>query len=774
MTTIQKFSESTGLLTDRANVVCMSDEAHRTQNNVGSKLKIDFGGDDREKRKALPESTGRDMPAIVDRTEARITTMRAKVKRAMESEGAGAYVSYGLAHHLRAALPNATYVGFTGTPIDETVYVFGGIVDSYTMAQSQEDGITVPIKYDPRLARVLLDKEQAAQIEAYYRQCSDEGATEADVEASKKAMSAMEVILGDPQRLALVAGDIAQDWEKRLADKPDLPQKAMVCCANRKIAFELWKLLARLRPDWAEARKAPEGSALPPETLEKLEEVPYVNLVATRGKDDPAEMWDAFGDDDRRKWLDRQFKNAESNFRIAIVVDMWITGFDVPCLAVLYNDKPLQKHTLVQTISRVNRRFREKECGVVVDYIGIRENMMEAMKKYGGDVTPEGDVETAHDALRTQISALRELCHGLDFSPFFGTNALARLVFLQTAAEFVLARTTTSGEKQEVPFDKRFAGHVRILRAAYDICNPAGVLADEETAWAQCFMAVLSFLGKINPGPHDTESMNRAVEKMVREALTSTGVETVLGKSGEQNIFGVDFIKELEGVKLPCTKFQLLVKLLRKAIRDYGKTNRVRAMAFEEMLDETVRDYNTRDNLAFANAVASDAVDAISDAVAKAVEPYTRRLLDIFAELKKDRESFRALGISFEEKAFYDILVDLRDRHGFEYEDAKAKELAKAIKKLVDGKAVYADWLTNFNVRAQLESDLVELLYDYRYPPQWNREIFEKVLAQVENFRKNGPEARSTAAYREPRGASAQFRATGGWAQAATGKKETP
>lgn len=728
VTTIQKFSESTGLLTDRTNVVCMSDEAHRSQNNVGSKLKIVFGGErERKEAKRLAERDG--MPGdLLQGPDWR------------ENKDSGAFVTYGFAKHLRDALPNATYVGFTGTPIDETVYVFGGIVDRYTMAQSVADGITVPIQYDPRLARVTLDKELAAKIEDYYKACADEGATEEDVEASKRAMSAMEVILADPERLGRVAADIVQDWETRLADKPGLPQRAMVCCANRAIAFALWKMLVGLRPDWALPRRAPDEAALPPDALERLEPVPYANLVATRGKDDPAEMWDAFGDDEHRKWLDARFKQEESNFRIAIVVDMWITGFDVPALTVLYNDKPLQKHTLVQTISRVNRRWREKECGVIVDYIGIRENMKEAMKRYGGDVTPQGDVETAHEALRDRLSTLREIFQQLDFTPFFGTEPLKRLLFLQVAAEFVMAQAGTSAKKGEIPFDRLFAGHVRVLRAAYDICNPAGVLSEDEAAWAQCFMGILSFLRKIDGGQIDAESMNRAVEKMVREALTSSGVETVLGSDGAaQDLFGEDFLRELEDVKLPCTKFQLLVKLLRKAIRDYGKTNKVRARAFEEMLDETVRSYNTRDRLVFTNKVATDTVNAISTAVEDAVKPFTERLVEIFRELRADRVQFKALGITFEEKAFYDILTDVRDRNGFEYPDDRCKELARAIKKLVDEQAVYADWLDNSNIRNRLASDLTELLYDNGYPPQWSADIFEKVLAQVENYKANRP-----------------------------------
>lgn len=349
VTTIQKFAESTGLLTERSNVICMSDEAHRTQNNIGSKLTISDGGNDKEK--------------------------------------VGAKVTYGFAKYLRDALPNATYVGFTGTPIDETVRVFGDVVDQYTMKQSEEDEITVPIKYDPRLARVFLNKEQAEKVEAYYKLCADEGATEEDIAKSKLAMSSMQVIIGDEDVLRRVANDIIQDYQKRISNTDRL-QKAMITCIDRLTAFKLYKIMRELKPEWFEKKKALNELALTTDEKERLADVAYVNMVMTRDQNDEKELYNLLGDKEYRKFLDTEFKSEKSNFHIAIVVDMWITGFDVPSLTMLYNDKPLSKHTLIQTISRVNRRYKTKEFGFVIDYIGIREEMKKAMKKYGGEISP--------------------------------------------------------------------------------------------------------------------------------------------------------------------------------------------------------------------------------------------------------------------------------------------------------------------------------------------------------------------------------------------------
>ena len=709
ITTIQKFTESTGLLSDRSNIICMSDEAHRSQNNTGRKLKIETGS--RKGEQLTSES---------------------------DKKKVGAFVTFGFAKYLRDALPKATYVGFTGTPIDDTIHVFGEIVDRYTMIQAQEDGITVPIKYDPRLARVFLNEEDAKKVEQYYLKCEEEGASPEDVDKSKEIMSSMEAILGNPDRLRRVAWDIVTDYESRCANKPDLLQKAMITCSDRMIAYKLYQCIQEIRPKWCKPVKALDELEFSPDELEAMQPVRFLNLVATRSKDDAKEMYDLLGDDAYRKDLDTQFKNEKSNFHIAIVVDMWITGFDAPPLTILYNDKPLQKHTLIQTISRVNRKYKAKEFGYIVDYIGIRENMKQAMKKFGGEGTdsnPEDDIAVAHSVLQNELEVLREMTSDLDFSPFFGDDPLKRLMFLQTASEFILANTEEEAGKTS--FLTLYKGHVKRLRSAFDICNPSGVLSDEETAWAQCFMGICSYLKKITNTVHDLESMNRDVERMVKEAITCTGVEAVFDMQDEEEIFGERFIRELNEVRLPNTKFQILVKMLQRAIKEYRKTNKVRADHFEKLLEQTVEEYNTRDKLTFTNEVASDTVNAISEVVETKVNSLTDKLLDLFKSLKTDREEFKKLGITFQEKAFYDILVDIRDTHIFEYPNEKCIVLAQKIKKLIDDTALYADWLNNDNLKSQLASDLTYLIYREGYPPQWDDEIFQKVLEQVENFKKH-------------------------------------
>ena len=330
LTTIQKFCESTGLLSNRENIICISDEAHRTQTGVGSKLK---------------------------RTDK------------------GVFTTFGFAKYLRDSFPQATYCGFTGTPIDETIAVFGEVVDSYTMKESSDDGITVRIAYEPRLARVILSDEQAREIQKYYDKCTDEGSNPEQVEESKKAMSQMRQVLGHPERIKKLALDIVTHYEALTAQKPKIVQKAMIVCADRTLAFRLLKAVIALRPDWDKPIRTENEAALTKAELEKLVPLAKIKLVATQGENDEQELFDLCGTKDYRQMLDRQFKNNNSNFKIAIVVDMWITGFDVPSLAVMYIDKPLQKHTLIQTISRVNRVFDGKDMGLVVDYIGIKQDL---------------------------------------------------------------------------------------------------------------------------------------------------------------------------------------------------------------------------------------------------------------------------------------------------------------------------------------------------------------------------------------------------------------
>lgn len=695
ITTIQKFAESTGLLTERSNVICLSDEAHRSQNNIGSKLSIQTEG---------------------------------------EASKIGAKITYGFAKYLRDALPNATYVGFTGTPIDDTIHVFGEIVDQYTMREAEADGITVPIKYDPRLARVFLNKEQAERIEEYYQLCAEEGATPEDIAKSKTAMSSMEVIIGDEGVLRRVAKDIIEDYKCR-TETTDRLQKAMITCADRKIAFRLYRIMREMQPDWFEKKKALNELVLTADEKSKLNDIAFVNMVMTRDKDDEKELYDLLGDKEHRKFLDAEFKSERSNFHISINVDMWITGFDVPCLTMLYNDKPLSKHTLIQTISRVNRKYGTKECGFVIDYIGIRKEMKKAMKSYGGDMSPGEDLEVAHEILQNELQLLQERLSRIVFDRFFGDNNLARLQLIQEAAEYILANSAE--RKGEVSFLRLFKEHVKRLRSAYNICNPAGILSEEETAWSQCFMGICSYVNKMTTTGHDTESMNKHVEEMVQEAILASGVERVMSEGVEENIFSEEFIRELDELKMPFTKFQILCKLVAQAIKAYSKTNKVKAEHFQKMLEETIEAYNTRDNLTFVNQVTQDVVNDVCDMVSYKINGLSGRLMNILKELKADSEKFKVLGITFEEKAFYDVLVEVRDRHKFEYADERCIALAKKIKEKIDDTAVYADWLNNDNLKSKLASELTILLFKEEYPPQWDEEVFQKVLEQVENYKKN-------------------------------------
>ena len=673
ITTIQKFCENTGLLSDRSNIICISDEAHRTQVGIAMKEKHD---------------------------------------------DTGVYNTYGFAHYLRTSFPNATYCGFTGTPIGATEMVFGAEVDRYTMKESCDDGITVRIAYEPRLARVIISEEQAKDIQKYYESCAELGSSPEQIEESKRAMSKMRKILGHPDRLHKLAKDIIDHYEALCAEKPDVVQKAMIVCSDRQIAFDLLKEILSIREDWGIPRKAENEAVLSSEQLDKLLPLPKINLVATQGANDPADLYNACGSKEHRKTLDKQFKNNDSNFKIAIVVDMWITGFDVPSLSVMYIDKPLQKHTLIQTISRVNRVFEGKDKGLVVDYIGIKDDMMQAVKVYVNPKdNPIDELKITLEIFHNHLKLLDDLLVTFDASKYYSGKPIERLYCLNSAVEFV----QENKERQT-----RFMGLSRRLKAAYQICLPSGELTDKETVKAQFYLAVRSIIYKqTKPDVPDTETMNRAVENMVRDAIACTGVENIIDANKQMDFFSEDFLKELKAVNLPITEFNALLKLLHKAITDYGRTNKVKAIAFDERLKKVVEVYNSRDKLVFTSEVVADFVNDLSE-----------QLITILHDLQEDKASFEKMGITYEEKAFYDILVKVRDDHEFKYEDEKCLVLAKKIKELVDDKVQFADWSTREDIKNQMNMDLTILLYKNGYPPEWDEEVFEKVLEQAENFKK--------------------------------------
>ncbi|MCJ8270082.1 MAG: HsdR family type I site-specific deoxyribonuclease, partial [Psychrosphaera sp.] len=337
LTTIHKFTEDAQLLTLRDNVICISDEAHRSQINLDKKVKV-------------------------TETEVKQT--------------------FGFAKYLHDSLPNATFVGFTGTPIKATLKVFGEVVDTYTMTESVKDEITVPIFYEGRAAKVILDNSKLEDIEAYYQQCVDAGSNEYQIDESKKATANMNAILGDEDRIRVLAKDFVKHYETRVDEGATVKGKAMFVSSSRAIAYQFYKELVQLRPQWAEVLECAEGLALSEQERKKITPMALLKMVMTRGEEDDDTMRDLLGSKEYRKKLAKQFKNEKSNFKIAIVVDMWLTGFDVPCLDTIYIDKPVQKHNLIQTISRVNRKYANKPQGLVVDYIGIKTQMNSAMSEF--------------------------------------------------------------------------------------------------------------------------------------------------------------------------------------------------------------------------------------------------------------------------------------------------------------------------------------------------------------------------------------------------------
>lgn len=671
LTTIQKFTEDLQLLSDRCNIICISDEAHRSQVNLNPKTKI---------------------------TEA------------------GVQKRYGFAKYLHDSLPNATYVGFTGTPIDATIEVFGPVIDAYTMTESVKDGITVNLVYDGRAAKVNLNQAKLQEIEKYYDRCADEGSNEYQIEESKKAVAHLDVILGDPARLRTVAQDFIEHYESRVREGATVAGKAMFVCSNRYIAYDLYKIIVELRPEWAIAKEC-EGVTLTDREKRELKPIEKINMVMTRSKDDPQELFDLLGTKDDRKELDRQFKSVKSNFKIAIVVDMWLTGFDVPCLDTIYIDKPIQQHTLIQTISRVNRVYEGKDKGLIVDYIGIKKNMNLALKKYTNFESEEFEgAEQAVNIVKDQLEVLHQMFHNFNDHDYFEGTPLEQLNCLNCAAEYV---------QLSEDLELRFMAAVRRMKQAYNLCSSSEAISDEQTDSIHFFCAVRSILFKLTKGDApDIDQMNTRVREMVAEAIQSDGVEELFeaGKHINVDIFSDEYIAKINQIPLPNTKVKILQRLLSQAINEFKKVNKIKGIEFSERMQAIVDSYNDRrKDEAYANEVLDDVAEQLSQLLRK---------------LKAEKNSFEGLGIDFEEKAFYDILQATAQKFGFDYPEDKLITLSKAVKKIVDDKSKYTDWAQRDDIKAELKVDLILILAAHNYPPVPRDEVFQQIFEQAENFKK--------------------------------------
>jgi type I restriction enzyme, R subunit len=664
LTTIQKFSSDTELLSGRSNIVCISDEAHRSQLNLDKRVSI---------------------------------------KEDMVLE------SFGFAKYLHDSLPNAVYVGVTGTPIDETLAVFGDVADAYTMKESVEDGITVPIVYEGRAARVALDETMLGKIEAYYQAFEASGSSIEEINKSKNAMARLDTILGDEDRLRLVAHDFVDHYEKRILEGASTVGKALFVASSRFVAFSFWKIVREIRPDWFQAKEREDVASGLAEAVER------VKMVMTRDKDDPKELYDNLGDKDYRKALDRQFKDRNSNFRVAIVVDMWLTGFDVDFLDVIYIDKPIQSHSLIQTISRVNRIFPDKDFGLVVDYIGIRTKLNEALHKFSN--VEERDIEAIEKAsqiLFDTLEVLRAMCGIFGVRSFEEASPREKLMLISRTVEHLQATED---------LEKRAKSQLSTLSTAYKVACTSNDVSDSTRSEVHFFLAVKAMLAKANRNDSpDAEVINIAVRELVSQAIQADGIAIVDSLDrGQVDLFSDEYLSDVSALPSSNLKIKLLNQMITKSISEYSRVNRIRSQDFSGKLARLVDEYNSRRR---SEAVHTDVLDAI-----------TNKFLELFDELRGDKDSFSKLGIDFEEKAFYDVLKIVSEKHGFSYPEEKLISLAIEVKKIVANKSVYTDWANKADIRAELKVDLMLILDKFDYPPIPSDEIFREVFEQAENFK---------------------------------------
>lgn len=501
---------------------------------------------------------------------------------------------YGFAKYLRDSFPNATYVGFTGTPLDNTLDVFGPIVDRYTMTEAVADEITRKIVYEGRAAKVMIDSAQVKEIENFYKQCKQEGASDYQIEESKKTMTRIDVILNDPDLLAKIAQDIVAHYEKRVEEGSSVLGKAMIVCSSRSIAWNLYQAIVRLRPEWTEIKECIEGETLSEKEREEIKPMPRIAMVITRDKDnDPDELYNLLGNDEYRKTLDKQFKEEKSNFKIAIVVDMWITGFDVPSLDTMYCFKPLQMHTLIQTISRVNRVYPGKEKGLVVDYLGIKRQMNEALHQYGGNGNVDGpDLETVEEAVKVakdELDIIKRMFNKFDWSAYFSGSPLEQLNLLQKGAEYI---------QYTKDVEMRFMRHCKKMKGAYDICCNSEHLTTEEENDIHFMLAIRSIVAKLTKGDApDTVKMNKRVAEMLKDALLSDAVEEVakIGVAADEEIdlLSSEYMKRLDSIPYKNTKVKLMEQLLKQVIESLRKVNKQKGVDFTKRLEDIVKSIMT-------------------------------------------------------------------------------------------------------------------------------------------------------------------------------------
>jgi type I restriction enzyme R subunit len=597
----------------------------------------------------------------------------------------------GFARHMRDALPNASFIGFTGTPIEltdkNTRAVFGDYISVYDIQRAVEDKATVPIYYESRLAKLALEEAEKPKIDPQFEEVT-EGEEVERKEKLKSKWAQLEAIVGSERRLRLVAKDIVEHFEKRLEA---MDGKAMVVCMSRRICVELAREIVALRPQWRDDDDARGG----------------LKVVMTGSASDPVDWQPHIRNKPRREALAKRFRDAADPFRIVIVRDMWLTGFDAPSLHTMYVDKPMRGHGLMQAIARVNRVFEDKPGGLVVDYLGLAHELKAALATYtesGGTGKTAIDQQEAVAVMLEKHEVCCGLFHGFDWSKWVTGTPVQRLGLLPLAQEHILAQED---------------GKDRLLRAVKELSEAFALAVPDEAALrirddVAFFQAVRAGLAKRAPGEAKTEEeLDHAVRQIVSRAVASEGVVDIFAAAGlkkpDISVLSEEFLADVRGMPQRNLAVELLRKLLNGEIRTRGRKNVVQARTFSEMLEQALRRYQNR---------AIEAAQVIEE------------LIQLAREMREASQRGESLGLTDDELAFYDAL-ETNDSAVKVLGDENLRMIARELVKTVRAN-VTIDWTMRENVRAHLRVLVKRILRKYGYPPDKQEKATLTVLEQAE------------------------------------------
>ena len=641
-TTMQKFEESGSALSQRRNIVVMADEAHRGQ----------YG---------------------------------------FEKINEDGKIHIGTARIIRDSLPNATFIGFTGTPISQkdrnTREVFGDYIDIYDMTQAVEDGATRPVFYESRVIHLNLDQNILKRIDAEYELLAQNAEAHA-IEKSKKELGQMESILGAPQTIEALCNDIVDHYENYRAQ--ELTGKAMIVAYSRPIAMDIYRKLLEMRPAWNEK----------------------IAVVMTSGNDDPEEWRSIIGNKSRKDELARKFKDNDDPLKIAIVVDMWLTGFDVPSLATMYVYKPMSGHNLMQAIARVNRVFKNKEGGLVVDYVGIASALKQAMNDYSKrDQSNYGDTDIGKAALpkfQEKLEVCRDLFHGFDYANFMDGTDLER-------SQLIIGGVNFLSDPKEPKKKELFIKEGLLLRQALSLCR--SIVPQNERYEAAFFEAVRTMLTRItgNPKHFSLKEINERINELLKQSIKSDGVINLFADVKEGfSLFDPKFLEEISKMKEKNVAIEILKKLIAEQVSVYRRTNVVKSELFSEKLQRAMN--------AYLNGMLTN-------------EEVIEELKKMAAEIAAAAASSNQLGLSVEEIAFYDALTKPQAVKDF-YDNDQLVAITKELTEMLRSNRT-VDWQKKETARAKMRSMVKRLLKKYKYPPEGQEEALETVISQCEMWTDN-------------------------------------